>query len=171
MKNHDKHADDQLHSGQIPVKRRRFVEGMIRVIDLVVYATVTFGGVYALVATPTTVETELGQNSLLIYVWGALLIVGGSAGFAGRLTRRWMFETPATMLAMSGVLIYFVILGRVAFSSLTAAVAAAFTLVAAAVLFRRWSELQIFASSGKDGARAALSAAVRRKTTNFSRHS
>lgn len=143
---------------------------MIRVVDLVIYAAIATGGIYAIAATPGSVEKELGSDNLLIWAWGAMLVIGGVSGFLGRLTRRWMVETPATVLALFGVMIYVVLLARLALTSVTAAVAVFFTLAAAAILFRRWSELQIFASGGKGG-KEALLAAARRKTVNFARHS
>lgn len=154
----------------VPTRRRGFVEGMIRVTDLAVYAATAIAGLYAVAATPTSVEAELGQNPFLIWLWGGLLIVGGTAGFLGRLTRRWMAEAPATLLAMAGTLIYVIILGRLALTSITATVAVIFAATATALMFRRWSELQLFATTGKD-TKSAWLAALNRKTADFARHS
>ena len=158
-------------TGPVPTSKRRFIEGLIRIIDLVIYGAITAGGVYAVIATPGSVEAELGSNSGLIWLWGALLFVGGLCGFVGRLARRWMVETPATILALAGVLIYVVVLGRMALESFTATVSFMLILAAAGVLFRRWSELQIFASGGENDPKSQFIAAIRRKTANFARHS
>lgn len=154
----------------VPTRRRGFVEGMIRIVDLIVYAAIAIGGLYAVMATPTSVEAELGQDSLLIWLWAGLLTIGGTAGFLGRLARRWMVEAPATILAMAGTLIYVIILGRLALTSITATVAVIFAATATALMFRRWSELQLFATTGKD-AKSAWLAALNRKTADFARHS
>lgn len=155
----------------VPTAKRRFVERMIRVVDLIIYAVIIVGGVGAIGATPNSVVNELGSNSILVWVWGIMLLIGGVFGFIGRLSRRWMVETPATILAMVGALIYAVVLAGTVRTSTTAVVAIAFTLAAAANLFRRWSELQIFAASGSDNVKTLLAEAVRRKTANFTRHS
>ena len=154
----------------VPTRRRRLVEGTIRVIDLFVYAVIAIGGAYAVMATPTAVEQELGQNSLLIWLWAGLLAVGGVAGFLGRLFHRWMVEAPATILALAGTLIYVIILARLALTSITATVAVIFAVTASALMFRRWSELQIFAMSGKD-VKSQWRAALVRKTADYPRHS
>lgn len=127
----------------IPEERRRRFELVIRIIDLVVYAAVFAGGIYAFIGTPTSVVDELIGVEWLIVLWAGLLLTGGGVGFVGRLGRWWMVEVPATVLAFSGILIYFVVLGRFAFTSITAAVAASLVLVAMSVLVRRWAELQI----------------------------
>lgn len=155
----------------VPAAKRRFVEGMIRVVDLVIYALAVLGGIGAVVATPESVVSELGANSILVWAWGLMLVTGGACGFIGRLFRRWMVEAPATILAMAGALIYVVVLAGHSLNSATAVVTMLFVLIAAAVLFRRWSELQIFATSGSDNIKTMLAEAVRRKTANFSRHS
>lgn len=155
----------------VPTAKRRFVEGMIRIVDLVIYALAALGGLGAVLATPESVVSELGANSILVWVWGLMLITGGVCGFLGRMFRRWMVEAPATILAMTGALIYVVVLAGRSLNSASAVVAMLFVLIAAAVLFRRWSELQIFATSGSDDIKTMLAEAVRRKTANFSRHS
>lgn len=149
-----------------PARRKQF-EAFIRIIDLIAYAAVFAGGIYALVATPMTVFDELA-NTGLIYLWSGLLLVGGASGFVGRITRFWFPEMPATVLAFAGILIYFVVLGRYTFTSITAAVAATLVLVSMLVMARRWAELQIFATDpeAKDF-RTRLADALRRRTQNF----
>lgn len=152
-----------------PARRRRF-EAIIRGIDLIVYVAVLTGGVYALIGTPSTVVNELQGSLWLILVWSALLCLGGFVGFVGRLTRFWMIEVPATVLAFFGVLIYLVVLGRYAFSSITAAVAALLIIVAMGWIARRWAELQIFATDpGRHDFRHRMAEALRRRTQNFPR--
>lgn len=153
----------------IPPKVRHFYEATIRVIDLVVYFAVFVGGVYALVGTPNTVVDELVGWEWVIGLWAALLLVGGSAGFTGRLTRWWMVEVPATVLAAFGIGIYFVVLGRFAFASITSAVAVTLVCVAMLVMVRRYAELQIFASEPGADFRTRAAEALRRRTSNFVR--
>lgn len=151
----------------VATARRKRYEAFIRVIDLIAYATVFLGGIYALVATPVTVFDELSGTGL-IFLWAGLLLIGGAAGFIGRLTRFWFPEMPATVLAFVGILIYFVVLGRYTFTSITAAVAAALVLVAMLLMARRWAELQIFATDPEArDFRTRLADALRRRTQNF----
>ena len=152
----------------VPAARRRRFEVGIRVIDLIVYAAVALGGVFALFGTPQSVVDELDGAQWLIGVWSALLFVGGTVGFTGRLIRFWMVEVPATVLAFFGILIYLVVLGRFAFTSITAAVAAMLVLVAMGMLARRWAELQIFATDpDHTDFRSRMAEAFRRRTQNF----
>ena len=153
----------------VPIRRRSFIEGMIRVIDLGVYGATTIAGLYAVVATPGAIEEGLGQESLLIWLWGGLLLIGGLVGFLGRLARRWMVEAPATILALAGMLIYFAVLARVAFTSVTFMVGAIFAAIASVLMIRRWAELQLFATNGKD-VKSQWKAALARKTSDFPRH-
>jgi hypothetical protein len=149
-----------------PEKRRR-LEALIRVIDMIIYLAVLAGGVYALFFTPNTVQTELAGWEWLVPVWAALLLVGGALGFLGRLSRYWVLEVPATPAAAFGMLIYFVILGRTAFESITAAVAATLVLTSMFLMIRRYVELQIFASdpAHKDF-QTRLADMLRRRTQN-----
>ncbi len=150
-------------------RRERF-ERLIRAIDMIAYATVFVGGVYAMFATPATVIDELQGAMWLVLIWSGLLILGGGVGFVGRFSRFWMFDVPATALAFFGILIYFVVLGRYAFTSVTAAVAAALILVAMCVMVRRWAELQIFATDpNSHDFRSRMADALRRRTQNFPR--
>lgn len=154
----------------IPEERRHRFEAVIRIIDLIVYAAVGSGGVYALVATPATVAAELYGAMWLVGVWSALLCLGGLVGFIGRFSRFWMLEVPATVLAFFGILIYVVVLGRFAFTSITAAVAALLAVVAMGLVARRWAELQIFATDpGRHDFRSRMAEALRRRTQDFPR--
>lgn len=156
---------------RLPVspKVRHFWESAIRYIDLIVYLAMFIGGVYALVGTPNSVVAGLAGWEWVIALWAALLLVGGSAGFVGRLTRWWMIEVPATVLAMFGVLIYFIVLGRFAFASITSAVAVTLVCVAMLVMARRYAELQIFASEPGTDFRTRAANALRRRTSDFVR--
>lgn len=153
----------------VPPKIRHRYEAIIRVIDLITYLAVLVGGVYAIVGTPNSVVDELAGWEWLIGMWAALLLVGGVAGFIGRLTRWWMVEVPATVLAAVGVSIYFIVLGRFAFASITSAVAVALVCVAMLVMVRRYAELQIFASEPGADFRTRAADALRRRTADFVR--
>ena len=153
-------------------QRRHRLEYTIRVIDMVVYATVLAGGFYALLATPLSVVDVLEGAEWLVPVWAALLISGGLIGLVGRATRYWMVEVPGTVLSFFGTAIYLVMLGRYAFTSITAGVAAALVVVALCTVARRWVELQIFSSDPDDGSFASrLAVMIRRRTSNFNRKS
>lgn len=151
----------------IPPERRRRFEALIRLIDLTAYSAVFVGGIWALVFTPDSVTLELSGWPGLIVVWAVLLLAGGGAGFLGRLTRYWVIEVPATVAALFGILIYFVILGQTVFRSVTAAVAAVLVLVAMLLMLRRYLELQIF-STEPDERRFPdrVAAMFRRRTAN-----
>lgn len=151
----------------VPAKIRLWYEAAIRVIDMITYLAVVGGGVYALIGTPNTVVDELVGWDWVIILWAALLLVGGSAGFIGRLTRFWFAEVPATVLAFTGAGIYFLILGRFAFASITSGVAVVMVFVAMLVMLRRYAELQIFASDPHSDFRTRLADALRRRTANF----
>lgn len=152
----------------VETPRRRRFEAVIRIIDLIVYAAVFAGGIYAITGTPKTVVDELAGAELLIWLWAGLLLAGGVVGFVGRFTRYWFLEVPATVLGFAGILIYLVVLGRSAFSSVTAAVATTFVLVALGMLARRWAELQIFATDpDATDFRSRMADALRRRTSNF----
>ena len=152
----------------VPAGRRRKFEAVIRVIDLIVYAAVFVGGLYALFATPTSILTELVGATWLVFVWAGLLGLGGAVGFIGRLTRYWMLEMPATVLAFAGILIYLVVLGRLAFQSITDAVSALLIVVAMGLVARRWAELQLFASDPEHADfKTRMAEALRRRTQNF----
>ena len=154
------------HPVEMP-RRRRF-EAVIRVIDLIVYAAVFASGIYAITGTPKTVADELVGAEWLIWLWAGLLLAGGAVGFVGRLTRYWFLEVPATVLAFAGILIYLVVLGRFAFSYVTAAVATTLVLVALGMVTRRWAELQIFATDpDATDFRSRMADALRRRTSNF----
>lgn len=153
----------------IPPEVRHRYERVIRIIDLIVYGAVFIGGMYALFGTPNSVVDELAGWEWVIGLWSALLLVGGSAGFAGRASRWWMIEVPATVLSAFGILIYFIILGRFAFASITSAVAVTLVGVAMLVMARRYAELQIFASEPGSNFRTRAVEAWRRRTADFVR--
>lgn len=156
-----------MTTAPVPIQRRQFFEGVIRFTDLVTYAVIAIGGIYAVTATPNTVVDQLRGAEWLVLVWSALLVVGGAVGFIGRLIRRWMIEVPATWLAGAGILIYFVVLGRYTFTSVTSGVATALVLAAFFGLIRRWAELQIFSSEPDNDFKSRVVQALRRRTKNF----
>lgn len=153
----------------IPENIRHRYEATIRILDLIAYTVVFVGGVYALIGTPNTVVDELAGWEWVIGLWAALLLIGGLAGFLGRLTRWWMVEVPATVLAAFGILIYFIVLGRFATASITSAVAVTMVCVAMIVMARRYAELQIFASEPNTDFRTRAAEALRRRTADFVR--
>lgn len=153
----------------IPPEVRRRWERVIRYIDIVVYLFVLGGGVWALTATPNSVVDELVGWEWVIGLWATLLLVGGFAGFFGRLSRWWMVEAPGTVLSMFGIMIYFIVLGRFSLASVTSAVAVCLVAVAMLLMMRRYAELQIFASEPNTDLKTRLAALARRRTSNFVR--
>lgn len=155
----------------VPEDKRRRLEAVIRVLDMVTYIAIIAGGVYAVAFTPNTVQVELAGWEWLINIWGALLLLGGGIGFTGRLTRYWIFEMPATLAAVFGIAIYFVVLGTTSFSSITATVAAALAFVAMVAMVRRYVELQIFSSDpDNDDFKTRLAEMIRRRTLDAVPH-
>ncbi len=152
----------------VETARRHRYESLIRVIDLIAYATVLIIGVYAMFFTPPSVYGELAGVKWLVWLWSGLLLAGGIVGFVGRSARYWFLEVPSTVLAFTGLLIYFVVLGRFAFSSVGAAVAAGCALVSVLLMARRWAELQIFATDpDATDFKTRMADALRRRTSDF----
>lgn len=127
-------------------QRRKVVEGSIRGIDIAVYLIVFISGLYALFLTPDSVIKSLNGWEWLVPTWSGFLLVGGLFGLIGRISTIWMFEPPADFAAFIGILIYFVVLGHTALTSITAAVAACLVFVALLGVVRRYLELQLFGS-------------------------
>lgn len=125
-------------------ERRRAKEATIRVIDLIVYAFVLGGGLFALLVPPDSVRQQLEGFQWLQIFWSVLLISAGTLGFTGRFTRYWVVELPGAVMAIAGEVIYIVVLGATAFASATAWVALCVIAGATLALFRRYIELQIF---------------------------
>ncbi|MEV8269160.1 hypothetical protein AB0P19_02360 [Microbacterium oleivorans] len=151
----------------VPQEKRRVLEAIIRILDIVAYSIVTVGGTYALLWTPDSVQRELANAAWLVPMWAAFLLVGGVMGMVGRITRIWILEPPACVAALVGAVIYFVVLGGTLFESVTAGVAAAFVLYAAIQVARRYVELQIFGTDPNvHGFTDRIAEALRRRTAN-----
>lgn len=151
-------------------EKRRVLEALIRVIDLVIYAAVAVGGIFALIAPPPSVQAELDGWEWLITVWGAMLVLGGAGGFAGRLSRFWIVEVPALPFAGIGIGVYFLILGTTATVTPFTTVATMIVLAAMLNMLRRYLELQIFASEpGDQDIRARVAAILGRRTRDVVR--
>lgn len=130
----------------VPPKRRRIVEMAIRIIDLIIYASVFAAGIYAAAFTPVTIARELAGWEWLVFVWAGFLLVGGLVGFIGRATTIWLLEPAASFASATGMLIYIVVLGRTAFDTITTTVAFLLVTVAFLGVARRYAELQLFGS-------------------------
>lgn len=125
-------------------ERRRRWEAIIRIIDMVVYLFALAGGIFALAVPPTTIKEQLAGFEWIGVAWGVLLIVAGTLGFVGRLSRVWAIEAPSPLMAVCGALVYIVVLLATAFTSATAWVAICMIAIAMLLLTRRFAELQIF---------------------------
>lgn len=146
---------------------RRFKEALIRIVDLVSYATVLAAGIFALWFTPDSVKVALAGFGWLIVTWGVLLVAGGTLGFTGRLSRIWVIEIPGASAGIAGAAIYFVILGTASITSSTALVAVTLVACMMLLLLRRYIELQIFTSEPGDlTIQARIRLALKRRTTN-----
>lgn len=159
-----------MDKAPVAPEKRRVLEALIRITDLVIYAAVAVGGVFAFIAPPPTVQSELVGWEWLIPVWGAMLVVGGLGGFAGRLSRYWIVEVPALPFAGIGIGVYFLVLGTTATVTPFTTVAAMIILAAMLNVLRRYLELQIFASEPDDQhIRARVAAMLRRRTRDVVR--
>lgn len=153
----------------VPETKRRKIEAFIRVLDLIAYSVIAVGGVGALLATPKSVTDGFDTAPTWFTIaWVCLLFFGGAVGFVGRLSRFWMVEAPATILAITGALIYFVVLGRLAFTTVTAVTTTTLVCTAAILLARRWAELQLFSIDPEHpDFRSRMVDMVRRRTQDF----
>jgi hypothetical protein len=118
----------------------------IRVIDLIIYAAVFVGGIYAMAFTPLSITKEFAGWTWLVPFWAGFLLLGGLVGFIGRLTTIWLLEPAADFAAATGILIYVVVLGRTALDTITSTVAFVLVIVAFLNIMRRYVELQLFGS-------------------------
>jgi hypothetical protein len=146
---------------------RRAKEATIRVIDMIVYAFVIASGVFALTVPPETIQRWLAGWEWVAFMWGWLLIVAGTLGLVGRLTRVWAVEIPAPIAALFGQAIYVLVLAATAFGSATVWVALCMIIGASFALLRRYIELLIFTTDPE--ARTLtdrLVEALRRRTPN-----
>lgn len=151
----------------VPPEKRRLLEAIIRIIDIIAYSIIIIGGAYAGFFTPDSVQRELAGADWLVPMWAAFLLIGGTLGMIGRITRIWVLEPPALVAAIVGAAIYFVVLGGTMFQSVTAGVAAAFMLYAMIQMFRRYIELQIFGTDPNVHSFAdRVAEALRRRTAN-----
>lgn len=128
-------------------RRRSALALLLKLIDIGVGLTAIVGGVFAIIATPATVAHEVGVPGL-VYLWGALLIVGGFCAALGRLVGIWILETTGIVGMCFGTLIYIgviagVLQGR---GGPEVIVAVCMFIVALLAMIRRYVELQIFTS-------------------------
>lgn len=151
----------------VPQEKRRVLEAIIRIIDIVAYFIIFVGGCYALFFTPDSVARELSGAEWLVPMWAAFLLIGGGLGMIGRITRIWVLEPPADVAAIAGAAIYFVVLGGTLFQSVTAGVATTLVFYAMIQMFRRYIELQIFGTDPNvHGFTDRIAEALRRRTGN-----
>lgn len=146
---------------------RRAKEAAIRGLDIVVYMFAIGSGIFALAVPPEGVQRWLAGWEWLQLAWGILLIVSGTFGLVGRVTRVWMIEIPGPAGAFFGELMYLVVLVCSAWDRPGAWVAAFMIGGAAIALLRRWIELQIFTTDPEVKTFTdRLVAALRRRTSN-----
>lgn len=148
-------------------ERRRAKEAAVRVVDMLAYLAVLTGGIGAFLFTPDTVRAALAGLPGLVILWGTLLVVGGTLGFIGRLTRVWVIEIPGASAGFFGAAMYFVILGSAALALPTAIVATTLVATMMLLLARRYLELQILTSEPISATFAEkVRTILRRRTTN-----
>jgi len=140
-------------------------ERLIWVLDMAAYGVLAVSGFVALFFTSDFVLREVRSREAIV-VWGCLLLAGGVAGFAGRLSRVWAVEVLGNVAAASGAFIYMIII-VVAVVGGSSLVLLAFITAAWIAMLRRYSELQIFTSEpGLSSFTARALSLLRRRTTN-----
>lgn len=150
-------------------ERRRAKEATIRIIDLVVYLFAAAAGVFALTVTPDSIRHQLAGFEWIGIGWGVLLILAGSLAFGGRLSRYWLPEAVGAVFAITGEVVYLIVLGATAFTSVTAWVAICMIVGAMLAMVRRSVELQIFTTDPEVSTLAERIATVlQRRTSNVS---
>lgn len=80
---------------------------VIKVILTVGFLMTFMMGVSAVVSPPNSIEGEIG--TLLTYMWGAFLMIGGSLGAASTLPGWWIIERIGILSCMVGLGIYAVV--------------------------------------------------------------
>jgi len=146
---------------------RRAKEAAIRVIDLVVYLFAAAAGVFALTVTPDSIRHQLAGFEWIGVGWGILLVLAGSLAFVGRLTRYWLPEVVGAVFAITGEVVYLIVLGATAFTSVTAWVAICMIVGAMLAMVRRYVELQIFTTDPEvKTLPERLEAMLQRRTSN-----
>ena len=155
-----------MDSHPVPEQRRVRLQAAIRIVDLIVYMGAFLSGTALLIAPFAQIPETLDNHPVLVGLWTAFLLGGGLIGFLGRLTRFWMVETPATVSAAAGALIYVVVLVPYAIQNVFAALTLAFAIATLGFMVRRWLELQIFGSEPNTKFGQRLELALRRRTAN-----
>jgi hypothetical protein len=146
-------------------QRRLRWERLIWCLDMGSYLLMAFSGFIALFYTSDFVVREVRSREAII-LWGVLLLAGGLAGFAGRLTRLWVVEILGNVSAASGAVIYLLIIVTAVLGG-SSLVLFGFVTAAYIAMVRRYSELQIFTSEpGLDTFTARVQSLLRRRTTN-----
>lgn len=86
----------------------------IRVVLTAAWIFATFAGFFAIVLSPLTIASELGQ--VLLYLCGAVTATAGGFATVGVAANRYRIEWPAAWFAASGLSFYGVILWWLVFS-------------------------------------------------------
>ena len=145
-------------------RRRAALEALLKLLDVTVGLAVLTGGVFALVATPNSVTSEVNLP-FFVLAWSLMLIVGGFSAALGRLTGIWILETSGIASSAAGALIYLVIASKLLLTDFGVGLAITLILVAILALFRRYIELQILLSEpGQQGFLARLQHLLRIRT-------
>lgn len=131
-------------------RRQAFTVRALATIDVTIGVAGVLAGLAALLAPPQSVLREV-QMPLLIWVWGCLLIVGGSSLAFGRVVDRWVFQTSGIAAMIPGAGIYMVVLLSAARLDLGVLVACGLILIAVLLLLRRYLELQEFTAAPSSG--------------------
>lgn len=148
-------------------RKRKKIEFGIRLIDIASYVIIFTGGMAAMFFPPASIIEELVGYTWIIPYWAAMLLIGGALGFTARVSTIWIMEPAAAIISMFGITIYFVVLGKTAFDSLTAILASCLIFVALLGVVRRYLELQLFGSNPDDKTlQARVQAALARRIPN-----
>jgi lysylphosphatidylglycerol synthetase-like protein (DUF2156 family) len=122
--------------------------GLIKLIDVTIGLACIVAGVFAIIATPATVLSEVDAPPVIV-LWGILLVAGGFASALGRLTGVWILETAGIAGAAFGAIIYILLVGSAVDEQNGVITALCLIIVALLGMLRRYIELQIFLSEGR----------------------
>jgi hypothetical protein len=116
---------------------------VLRVLDIIIAICIIVSGAVAMLAPPESFLHAVDQY-WLVYLWGALLSLGGTLSGVGRTTGIWLFETTGLALAIPGTGIYLAAILFFVPTDIGLLTAAALFGVAMLSQIRRYVEIQMF---------------------------
>lgn len=129
--------------------RRRRKERGIWFVDMFMAAIITACGVAMVFFTSDYVDDSV-KWPWAIALMGWLMLGGGLLTFSGRLSRFWAIELPGIVGAGIGAFLYGLVLANGIYELGTSFVPFGLVLVAAMIMYRRYTELRILVSEPGD---------------------